>query len=106
MVNAGASVQANKAWLLQVNNLALVRECRRRIIDEFGVRLQLSSDDLLNRIQNYADRSNDRVLQRLAQPIAQMLKNGDFQQAQQLDLSNIPVVAPQKTASGWLKPSE
>ena len=105
MANAGASVQANKAWLLQVENLAVVRECRRRISDEFGVKLQLSSDDLLDRIQNYADRSNDRVLQRLAQPIAQMLKTGEFQHSQQLDLSNIPVVAPQKAASGWLKTS-
>lgn len=103
MENAAASVQANKAWLLQVDNLALVRECRRRISDEFGVKLQLSSDDLFDRIQSYADRSNDRVLQRLAQPIAQMLKKGELQPAQKLDLSNIPVIAPQKTASGWLK---
>ncbi len=104
MANAGTSMQANKAWLLQVENLALVRECRRRISDEFGVKLQLSSDDLFDRIQSYADRSNDRVLQRLAQPIAQMLKTGEFQQPQTLDLSNIPVVAAPKAASGWLRP--
>lgn len=98
-----AAVQANKAWLLEVDNLALVRECRRRISDEFGVKLQLSSDDLLDRIQGYAGRSHDSVLQRLARPIAQMLAAGDLQPHKKLDLSNIPVVAPKKTASGWLK---
>ncbi len=104
MANAKLSAQANKTWLLQVENLALVRECRRRISDEFGVKLQLSSDDLLDRIQGYADRSNDRVLQRLARPIALMLKNGD-DAARSIDLSNIPVVAPKKVASGWVKPN-
>lgn len=105
MANASLSTQANKTWLLQVENLALVRECRRRISDEFGVKLQLSSDDLLDRIQDYADRSNDRVLQRLARPIALMLKHGDDSTNSPIDLSNIPVVAPTKVASGWIKPS-
>lgn len=106
MANAKLSAQANKTWLLQVENLALVRECRRRINDEFGVRLQLSSDDLLDRIQGYADRSNDRVLQRLARPIALMLKNGEMSSNKSIDLSNIPVVAPTKVASGWLRPPQ
>jgi hypothetical protein len=105
MANAKLSAQASKTWLLQVENLSLVRECRRRISDEFGIKLQLSSDDLLDRIQGYADRSNDRVLQRLARPIGQLLRSGEFQQRQQLDLSNIPVVAPKKMASGWAKTS-
>jgi len=105
MANASLSAQANKTWLLQVENLALVRECRRRISDEFGVKLQLSSDDLLDRIQDYADRSNDRVLQRLARPIALMLKNGEDPNSHSIDLSNIPIVAPKKVASGWIKPS-
>lgn len=104
MANAKLSAQANKTWLLQVENLALVRECRRRINDEFGVKLQLSSDDLLDRIQGYADRSNDRVLQRLARPIALMLQHGD-DLSRNIDLSNIPIVAPKKMASGWIKPS-
>ena len=105
MANAKLSAQANKTWLLQVDNLALVRECRRRISDEFGVKLQLSADDLLDRIQGYADRSNDQVLQRLARPIASLLQNGELQQRKPLDLSNIPVVAPKKMASGWTRPS-
>lgn len=104
MANAKLSAQANKTWLLQVENLALVRECRRRISDEFGVKLQLSSDDLLDRIQGYADRSNDRVLQRLARPIGQMLQSGEAQVGKSIDLSNIPIVAPKKMASGWIKP--
>lgn len=95
--------QANKTWLLEVENLSLVRECRRRISDEFGVKLQLSADDLLDRIQSYADRSHDLVLQRLARPIAKMLAVGDLQPQKTLDLSNIPVVAPTKAASGWAK---
>src|ERR1022692_3901807 len=103
MANATLSAQANKAWLLQVKNLTLVRECRRRISDEFGVKLQLSSDDLLDRIQGYADRSNDRTLQRLARPIALMLKSGEAQPKKSIDLSNIPIVAPKKMASGWVK---
>lgn len=96
-------VQANKTWLLEVDNLTLVRECRRRISDEFGVKLQLSSDDLLDRIQDYADRSHDSTLQRLARPIAKMLAAGELQPHKTLDLSNIPVVAPTKIASGWSK---
>lgn len=103
MTNAKLSAQANKTWLLQVENLTLVRECRRRISDEFGVKLQLSSDDLLDRIQDYADRSHDRVLQRLARPIALMLKSGETPSQKSIDLSNIPVVAPKKVASGWVK---
>lgn len=105
MTNAKMSAQANKTWLLQVENLALVRECRRRISDEFGVKLQLSSDDLLDRIQGYADRSNDRVLQRLARPIALMLKSGESAN-NSIDLSNIPIVAPKKVASGWIRPAQ
>ena len=105
MANAKASAQVNKTWLLQVDNLAIVRECRRRISDEFGVKLQLSADDLLDRIQGYADRSNDRVLQRLARPIALMLQGDESSKKDTIDLSNIPVVAPKKAASGWLKPS-
>ncbi len=105
MANAKMSAQANKTWLLQVENLSLVRECRRRISDEFGVKLQLSSDDLLDRIQGYADRSNDRILQRLARPIAVMLKSGETQPQKSIDLSNIPIVAPKKIASGWIKPT-
>lgn len=102
-MKSAADVRANKTWLLEVDNLALVRECRRRISDEFGVKLQLSSDDLLDRIQGYADRSHDSVLQRLARPIAKMLADGDLPPHKTLDLSNIPVVAPTKVASGWVK---
>lgn len=98
-----SKMRANKTWLLEVDNLARVRECRRRISDEFGVKLQLSADDLLDRIQGYADRSHDRVLQRLARPIAKMLAADDLQPHKKLDLSNIPVVAPTKIASGWSK---
>ena len=105
MTNAKLAAQTNKSWLLQVDNLALVRECRRRISDEFGVKLQLSADDLLDRIQGYADRSNDQVLQRLARPIAHLLENGELQQHKSLDLSNIPVVAPKKMTGGWARPS-
>lgn len=101
MTRSSANVKAQKTWLLEVDNLALVRECRRRISDEFGVKLQLSSDDLLDRIQEYANRSEDTVLRRLARPIAALLANDNFQPHAQLDLSNIPVVAPTKTASGW-----
>jgi hypothetical protein len=100
-MKSAAVVQVNKAWLLEVDNLARVRECRRRISDEFGVKLQLSADDLLDRIQGYADRSHDTVLQRLARPIAKMLAASDLQLPKVLDLSNIPVVAPTKVASGW-----
>lgn len=105
MVVSAAAVRANKTWLLEVDNLALVRECRRRISDEFGVKLKLSSDDLLDRIQGYADRSDDPVLQRLARPIGLMLARGEMQPHKKLDLSNIPVVAPKKIASGWSKAS-
>lgn len=105
MTQATAVIRANKTWLLEVDNLALVRECRRRISAEFGVKLKLSSDDLLDRIQGYADRSDDPVLRRLAQPIALMLDSSELQPRRDIDLSNIPVVAPKKMASGWSKPA-
>ncbi len=96
--------RANKTWLLEVDNLARVRECRRRISDEFGVKLQLSADDLLDRIQSYADRSHDLVLQRLARPIAKMLEAADLQPHKTLDLSQYPGGrARTKVASGWSK---
>ena len=98
-----SSSSFNKTWLLQVKNLTLVRECRRLISDEFGIKFQLSSDDLLDHIQEYAERSSDPVLQRLARPIAALLLEGHPDNSHKMNLSNIPIVASKKTASGWTK---
>jgi hypothetical protein len=98
------SVQRNKMWLLKVENLTVVRECRRHIQKEFGVKLHLDADDLLESIQDYAGRSTDPTLRRLSRPIAHMLR-GDFKNdSDQFGLAHIPVVTPLKSSPlGWHK---
>jgi hypothetical protein len=63
----------DKDWLLNATNLAVVRQCRRCIQDEFGVKLPLTQDDILRQIQTYAEKSNNPHLRRLARPIMSML---------------------------------
>ena len=62
-----------KDWLLNAANLAVVRQCRRCIQDEFGVKLALTQDDVLRQIQAYAEKSNNPHLRRLARPVIAML---------------------------------
>jgi hypothetical protein len=91
------SPQLTKTWLLKVENLSLVRACRRQIEDEFGVRLHLNEDNLLEQIQEYAYISGDPGLRRLAQVIESGLKAAETQDICQLDLANIPIVRPIRT---------
>lgn len=62
-----------KDWLLNAANLAVVRQCRRCIQDEFGVKLALTQDDILRQIQSYAEKSANPHLRRLARPVIAML---------------------------------
>jgi hypothetical protein len=62
-----------KDWLLNASNLAVVRQCRRCIQDEFGVKLTLTQDDILRQIQVYAEKSNNPHLRRLARPVIALL---------------------------------
>lgn len=64
---------AEKDWLLNATNLAVVRQCRRCIQDEFGVKLMLTQDDVLRQIQTYAEKSSNPHLRRLARPVISML---------------------------------
>jgi hypothetical protein len=95
--------QRNKMWLLKVENLTIVRECRKHIQREFGIKLHLDADDLLQNIENYADRSKDPTLRRLSRPIARLLR-GNPEDSESFELAHIPVVA--KTDHiGWNKTS-
>lgn len=68
-----ATQQRNRMWLLKVENLTMVHLCRREIEQEFGERLHLTAPDLLPRIRDYAGRSRNNDLRRLARPIVRLL---------------------------------
>lgn len=70
---SAAMLQRNRLWLLKVENLTMVHLCRREIEREFGERLHLTAPDLLPRIRDYAGRSRNNDLRRLARPIVRLL---------------------------------
>lgn len=97
-----ATTQRNRTWLLNVENLTMVHLCRRAIETEFGERLHLTAPDLLTRIRDYAGRSHNNDLRRLARPIIRLL-NTPVGDEQTLDLSHIPTLRRHATraAQPW-----
>jgi hypothetical protein len=99
------SPQLTKNWLLKVENLSLVRACRKQIEEEFGVTLHLTSEDLVEQIQEYAYISCDPALRQLARTVEDGLLSARSEDIAQLDLANIPVVRPIRTPRmRWDKP--
>lgn len=97
------TVQQNKVWLLKVENLAIVRKCCQCIHKEFGVKLHLDADDLLELIHAYANRSEDHTLRRLARPIAHLLYREQREKVR-AEAADIPVVAPMGMPPlGWTR---
>jgi hypothetical protein len=91
------SPQLTKSWLLKVENLSVVRACRRQIEEEFGVTLHLTAEDLVEQIQEYAHISNDPGLRHLARAIEASLTHASAEHLPIADLGNIPVVRPIRT---------
>ena len=100
-----AKLMAERDWMLHVENMAVVRQCRRQIKEEFGEKLNLRREDLLEKIQEYAERSKSAHLRRLARPIMHHLVQRETQQpggAGLMDLSSIPVLGSNVAKhTGW-----
>lgn len=89
----------DKSWLLRLENLALVRRCRRHILAEFGIALRLGDDDLLERIQAYGGRSANPVLRRQARLIGYRLRCRA--RGRGFELTHVPVLPPRQRRPGW-----
>jgi len=63
-------------WMLRAENLSIVRECRRLVQKEFGVTLHINDERMLEKICEFAARSQERSLQRVALPIERLLMYG------------------------------
>ena len=98
-------LMAERDWMLHVENMAVVRQCRRQIKEEFGEKLNLRREDLLEKIQEYAERSNSAQLRRLARPIMHHLLEQEAKGhsgAGVMDLSSIPVLGSNVAKhTGW-----
>jgi hypothetical protein len=83
-----------RSWMLRAENLAVIRECRRLVQQEFGVTLHIHDDELLEKICAYGARSRERKLQRLALPIERLLLYGLVSdEFPDIDLSQLPLPA-------------
>lgn len=82
----------NNAWLLNLINLGLVRECRGLIAAEFGVSISFTDPRLIERMQQYIAASKNLSLgkkARLLEELKMQVYNGTVQQ---FDLTNMPIV--------------
>lgn len=82
----------DKDWLLRLENLSLVRDCRRLVQREFGIPLPLDADDLLERILAYGGRSAQPRLRRQARLLGYRLRCAA--RSHGFELAHVPVVAP------------
>jgi hypothetical protein len=64
------TLSQERDWILQRENLALIRQCNKLIRDEFGVRLSLDQDDLLQNIIDFSLKSRSAQLRIICRPIA------------------------------------
>jgi hypothetical protein len=78
-------------WTLRAENLAVVRECRRLVQQEFGITLHINDERMLEKICEFAARSNDRNLRRSALPVERLLMYGHLSgEFDEMPLSGIP----------------
>lgn len=99
------TLRRNRAWLLRIENLALVRRCRMLIRDEFGVTLHLDAPDLLEQVQRYASLSKVGELRQVAAPLTRELVRNSFEHGDDLRLANIPNVRGSRPLrAGWTRP--
>jgi hypothetical protein len=98
-------LQRRRAWLLRVENLALVRRCRGLIRDEFGVTLRLNAPDLLEQVQRYASLSRRSELRQVAAPLTREMVRSSFERDEGADLAHIPLVRGSRPLrAGWGRP--
>lgn len=77
--------------MLRAENLAVVRECRRLVQQEFGVTLHINDERMLEKICEFAARSRDGNLRRAALPVERLLMYGHLSgEFDGMSLSGLP----------------
>lgn len=68
---------ATPGWLLKQDNMVLINRCRKYIQMEFGTRLQFSQADLLERIRDYSERSQNPALKTIVADLVARLPSSE-----------------------------
>ncbi len=96
-----ADLQYVRDWLMQLDNLSMVRRCRALIRDEFDVTIHLTAPDILEDIDRYAGRTRSPELRALGQRVHRFLVTRPKNVASDYALAHIPVVAAKPARGGW-----
>ena len=96
-----ADLQYVRDWLMQLDNLSMVRRCRALIREEFNFTIHLNAPDILEDIDRYAARARNPELRALGQRIHKFLTTRPKQATPGYAMAHIPVVAPKPIRSGW-----
>lgn len=96
-----ADLQYVRDWLMQLDNLSMVRRCRALIRDEFHVTIHLNSPDILEDIDRFGARARNAELRKLGQHVHQFLASRPKHAVSGYALANIPVVAAKPMRGGW-----
>ncbi len=96
-----ADLQYVRDWLMQLDNLSMVRRCRALIREEFHVTIHLNAPDILEDIDRFAARTRNAELRTLGQRIHQFLSTRPKHAVPGYALAHIPVVAAKPVRSGW-----
>jgi len=96
-----ADLQYVRAWLMQLDNLSMVRRCRALIREEFHTTIHLNAPDILEDIDRFAARARSPELRALGQHIHRFLVTRPKDAASNYTLAHIPVVAAKPMRSGW-----
>jgi hypothetical protein len=94
-------LQYVRDWLMQLDNLSMVRRCRALIRDEFGVTIHLNAPDILEDIDHHAARARNPELRALGQRIHRFLVTRPKNATSDFALAHIPVVAARPVRGGW-----
>ena len=96
-----ADLQYVRDWLMQLDNLSMVRRCRALIRDEFGTTIHLNAPDILEDIDRFAARARSLELRSLGLRIRHVLESRPKHAVPGYTLAHIPVVAAKPMRSGW-----
>lgn len=96
-----ADLQYVRDWLMQLDNLSMVRRCRALIREEFHVTIHLNAPDILEDIDRFAARARNPELRMLGQRVHQFLVSRPKHAVSGYTLAHIPVVAVKPMRNGW-----
>lgn len=60
-----ASLAGDQSWLLKPSIIKQVQQCRRLIQVEFGIKLHLTQENLINQLEHFASQSRSAALPRI-----------------------------------------